>query len=85
MKRSLSICLALFGPIMFTGCLFSRKPAKPKQDPSIAANVEATFRQRWVERRGLELKAAGLAPAAAQAQAEEEFNARFSFATPPKK
>jgi len=85
MKRTLSICLILSCASLFAGCLFSRKNAKPKEDPSIAANIEATFKQRWVDKRTGELKATGLAPAAAQAQAEAEFSERYNFTGPAKK
>lgn len=85
MKRLLPICLTLSCASLFTGCLFFRKSAKPKEDPAIAANVEATFKQRWVDKRTGELKAAGLAPAAAQAQAEAEFSERYNFTSAAKK
>jgi hypothetical protein len=79
MNRSLLICLALFGATLPSGCLFAKKNAKPKEDPAIAAGVEASFRQHWVDKRSNELKATGLTAVAAQAQAEQEFNARYSF------
>ncbi len=79
MKRLPLICLTLFTAIVFSGCLFSRKSSKPKENPDIAASVEATFKQRWVEKRSAELKATGLAPEAALAQAGEEFRTRYGY------
>jgi hypothetical protein len=79
MKRLLLICLALSTAIVLAGCLFSKKTAKPKEDPPIAAGVEASLKQRWVEKRISELTASGVAPAAAKAQAEEEFRVRYSY------
>jgi hypothetical protein len=79
MKRLLLICLTLFSTTVFAGCLFSKKNAKPKENPEVSASVEATFKQRWLEKRSLELKASGVAPDAAQAQAEEEFRVRYSY------
>lgn len=79
MKRFLLICLALFSAVGFAGCLFSKKSAKPKENQEISASTEATFKQRWMERRITELKATGLKPEAAEAQASEEFRTRYGY------
>lgn len=62
-----------------SGCSFFRKPNRPKESSAISAEVEATFRQRWMDKRLAELKAQGVAEDAAKAQAESEFQARFQF------
>ena len=41
--------------------------------------VEATFRQRWVEQRVAQLKAQKVADDAARAQAEAEFREKFEY------
>ncbi|HWA08684.1 MAG TPA: hypothetical protein VG838_04370 [Opitutaceae bacterium] len=80
MKRLLPSFLVLLGVLVLPGCLFSRKSGRPKEkDPEVAASTEALFKQRWLEKRVTELKAAGATPDAAQSQAEEEFRARYSF------
>jgi hypothetical protein len=85
MKRLHLICLILTGAVAFTGCLFSRKNAPPKENPAIASEVEANFKQRWMDKRTVELKATGMTAAAAQAQAEEEFSVRYSYTSAAKK
>lgn len=71
--------------LLSTGCgLFSRKSSQPKESSAIAADVEETFRRRWVEKRVGELTAQGTEAIAARAQAENEFRERYGF-TPRKK
>lgn len=65
--------------LLSTGCVFSRKANRPKESSAISSEVEATFRQRWVDKRAAELTAQGTAAAAAHAQAEREFAERYSF------
>jgi 1,2-phenylacetyl-CoA epoxidase catalytic subunit len=85
MKRLYLICLAVLCTLAPAGCLFSKKNPQPKENPAIASEVEANFKQRWVNKRTAELKAAGMPAAAAQAQAEDEFNARYSYTSAAKK
>lgn len=61
------------------GCIFSKKKSAPKENPAIAADVEESFRKRWVDKRAGELAAAGAAADAARTQAEAEFRERFGF------
>ena len=71
--------------LLSTGCsLFSKKSDKPKESSAIAADVEETFRRRWVEKRTGELTAQGVDAATANTQAANEFQARFGL-TPQKK
>ncbi len=85
MKRSLLLCLSLLGLTALTGCFFSKKTLKPKENTAIAAEMEADFRQRWVDKRTTELAAQGLKPDAAHAQATDEFKARYSYTTAAQK
>ena len=71
--------------ILSSGCSFFRKPNRPKESSAISSEVEATFRQRWVEKRVAELTAGGAPAAAARAQAEQEFRERYAFDQKPKK
>ena len=68
-----------------TGCLFSRKGKKPKESSTISADVEESFRLRWVEKRAAELSAQGTAIDAARMQAENEFRERYGFTRAGKK
>jgi hypothetical protein len=88
MKRSLLFCLALSLGLASTGCsMLRRNPnhKKPKENSAIAATTEAGFKQRWMEKRTAELKATGLTPEAAQAQAEQEFSVHYSYTSAAKK
>ena len=72
--------------LLFSGCsLFSKKSGKPKESSAIAADVEQTFRRRWVEKRSGELAAQGVEAAAARVQAHNEFQARFGFQSQAKR
>jgi hypothetical protein len=83
-KRLLPVLLALTA-LLSSGCgLFSKKSDRPKESSAIAADVEETFRRRWVEKRVTELAAQGTEPTAARTQAENEFRERYGF-TPRKK
>ncbi len=62
-----------------SGCIFSKKPKTAKENTAIAADVEESFRRRWVEKRVAEIVAKGTAADAAKTQAETEFRERFGF------
>ncbi len=85
MNRFLLICLSCLGLAVSSGCMFSKKTAKPKENPAIAAEMEADFMQRWVEKRSAELAAQGLKPDAAHAQAVAEFKVQYSYTTAAQK
>lgn len=75
--RLLTVCLST---LLLTGCgLTARKNDKPKESSAIAADTEATFRQRWMEKRTSELAAQGVEAGAARAQAANEFQAKFGL------
>jgi hypothetical protein len=77
-KRTLTPLLLLAAALATGGCsTFSKKPAAPKENPSIAGQTEDSLRTRWVERRTAELTAAGTAADAARAQAAQEFREKF--------
>ena len=65
--------------LISTGCLFSQKPAKGKEDPRIAGSVEESFKLRWIEKRAGELVTQGKAAEAARTQAAAEFAERYVF------
>ena len=72
--------------VAFTaGCNLFRKNKKPKENPNIAAQVEADFRERWVDRRVEELGGTGIDSAAARTQALSEFEERYPYIRPPKR
>jgi hypothetical protein len=82
MKRLVPILFAavlLAGP----GChLFSKKKksdAPPKEGPHVATDVEKDFMNRWIGKRESDLVAQGSSPAAARAQAEAEFKAKYGY------
>jgi hypothetical protein len=72
-----TVCIAAL--CCSSGCLFSKKANRPKESSAIAADVEESFRKRWVEKRALELTAKGTSADAARTQAEGEFRERFGF------
>ncbi|MBI5771019.1 MAG: hypothetical protein HZA93_24800 [Verrucomicrobia bacterium] len=69
-----------------SGCsMFSKKPAQPKENPSISGQTEDSLRQRWIDRRAAELAAQGTAAEAARTQAEREFREKFPYTGAAKK
>lgn len=68
-----------------TGCILGKKKNRTKESSAISSEVEATFRQRWLEKRVAELAAQGVAADAARTQAEQEFRERFQFDNKAKK
>lgn len=85
MNRPTLIFLCLLGLLAFPGCFFSRKTAKPKENQAIAAEMEADFKVRWIDKRATELTTQGLTPDAARAQATDEFKVRYSYTTAAQK
>jgi hypothetical protein len=71
------LCVTLIGTS--TGCLFSKRTNRAKETSAISADVEESFRRRWVEKRAAELTAKGTANDAARTQAEAEFRERYVF------
>lgn len=76
-KPTFLLCLAVLVLSAASGCNLFRKSKKPKANPAIAAELEATFQQRWVEQRIVQLAASGVESAAARQQAEAEFREKF--------
>ena len=83
MIRPLSLLFAFICLQLTAGCLGSRKNPKPKENQAIAAELEESFRQRWVEKRASELIARGLAADLARTQAFEEFKTKYNFPSSP--
>jgi len=87
MKLKPSIVLALAALVLCSagGCNLFRKSKKPKDNPAIAADVEAQFRQRWIDKRVAELTGQGKDATAARRQAEDEFREHYSYLKDEKK
>ncbi len=85
MIRPLSLLFAFICLQLTAGCLGSRKNPKPKENQAIAAELEESFRQRWIEKRAGELTGKGVAADLARTQAFEEFKVKFNFPEPKKK
>ncbi len=77
-QRLSLLCLAL-AALFTTGCLFSKKSSKSKENASIPGSVEESFKVRWLEKRTAELVAQGKAPDVARTQAADEFRERYAF------
>lgn len=73
----LSLCVAAL--CFSSGCLFSRKANRAKESSAISADVEESFRKRWVDKRAADLAASGTAAEVARTQAEAEFRERYGF------
>ena len=61
-----------------TAC-HSLKTKAPKDNPNVAIEVEAGFKQRWIDKRVAELTAAGTDATAAHTQAEKDFRAAYGY------
>ncbi len=84
MTKRLLLSLLAATVVFSTGCVFSKKSRKQKESSAIASEVESEFRQRWIAKRVSELAAQGVTGPAAQQQAAQEFQEKFSFAKPKK-
>jgi hypothetical protein len=85
LKSSLLFSLALLVSLSAAGCNMFRKTKKPKENPAIAAEVEADFRQRWIDRRTTELTSKGTDATAATEQASREFHEKYPYVVEHKK
>jgi hypothetical protein len=79
MIKALSIFLCVAALCCASGCLFSKKANRAKESSAISADVEESFRKRWVDKRSAELASSGTAAELARTQAETEFRERFGF------
>lgn len=79
MTKPLLLTLGLVTLALSSGCLFSKKAKRPKESTAISADVEESFRRRWVDKRLGELSAQGVAADAARTQAEAEFRERYGY------
>jgi lipoprotein NlpI len=84
MKRRLFFVFSAVA-VVATGCSHFKKNPKPKENPAIAADTDANFRQRFLIQRAGELVAQGLSEEAARVRAAEEFNARYGYTSSAKK
>jgi len=66
----------LSGIVLLGGCLHRSKAPSPE----IAADVEESFKQRWIAKRMNELQASGVSDAReARRQASEEFRKKYEY------
>ena len=79
--RSSLFILAAALAVSGTAC-HSTKTKAPKESPNVAIEVEAVFRQRWIDKRVAELTAAGTAADPARAQAEKELRETYGYLRP---
>lgn len=79
MTKALLLAASLATLVLSTGCFLAKKSPRAKESSTIAADVEESFRRRWVEKRTLELAAGGTGGDAARTQAESEFRERFGY------
>lgn len=79
MTKVLLLTLGLVTIALSSGCVFSKKAHRAKESSAISADVEESFRKRWVEKRSGELAAQGAQADAARTQAEGEFRERYAF------
>ena len=79
MIKALLLSVSLIPLVLGTGCFTSKKANRAKESSTIAADVEESFRQRWVAKRSSELATQGTTADAARSQAETEFRDRFVY------
>ncbi len=84
-KRLLLPLVAACTLALCAGCLFPKNFSKEKKDKHVAASLEKEFRQRWVEKRVADLTATGVNTTVAEAQANTEYDAKYSYAEPTAK
>jgi hypothetical protein len=79
MTKALLLTASLATLLLSSGCFFSKKTNRPKESSAISAEVEESFRRRWVEKRTSELTAQGSGGDAARTKAEAEFSERYGY------
>jgi hypothetical protein len=77
-SRLTLILLAAALAVAGTAC-HSTKTKAPKENPNVAIEVEAGFKQRWVDKRVADLTTAGADASAARAQAEKDFRVAYPY------
>ena len=85
MTKAFLLSVGIITLALCTGCLFSRKAQRAKESTAISADVEESFRKRWVDKRVAELAAQGTVADAARTQAETEFRDRYGYTRAGKK
>ena len=69
-------CLVMLSLVVLSGGCFGRN----KPSPTISADIEESFKQRWIAKRMSELQAGGMNdPRQARIQATEEFRGRYEY------
>ncbi|MBI5381458.1 MAG: hypothetical protein HZA31_06120 [Opitutae bacterium] len=60
-----------------------RSSKTPKPSSAVATEVEAGFKQRWIDKRTAELTATGKSADEARTQADKEFRDNYSYLRAP--
>jgi hypothetical protein len=79
MTRALLLSVCAVTLALFPGCFFSKKAPRAKESSAISADVEESFRKRWLDKRVGELVAQGTAADTARSKAETEFRDRYGY------
>ena len=79
MTKALLLTASLATLFLSSGCFFTKKANRPKESSAISADVEESFRRRWVDKRTAELTVQGANGETARRQAETEFRERFGY------
>ena len=90
MKRLFVVAAAASALAMCAGCshipfIGKKKPAIGQtvpMNPHVATQVQVDFEARWLDKRTSDLVNAGMEPDAARAQAQAEFDAKYSYTNP---
>lgn len=77
-RVALSLLLASLA-VSSSGCLFWKKKPHAAKPSYQCADLEASFKVRWLEKRTSELTAEGKTAAEAAARAEQEFAQQFAY------
>ena len=85
MTKLALLAIAALTLTLSTGCKSSKKSGRAKETSAIAQETEATFRQRWTDKRSAELTGQGITAELARAQAASEFHQKFGFSENNKK
>lgn len=79
MIKAVSLPVSVLTLALCTSCSFSKKAQRAKENSAISADVEESFRKRWVDKRAGELAGQGTGGDAARTQAETEFRERYNY------
>ncbi len=79
MTKALLLTASLATLLLSNGCFLTKKTNRTKESSAISADVEESFRRRWVDKRTAELTVQGSSGDAARTKAEAEFRERYGY------